>query len=255
MKARAITLVLLAALVAAVWASRALRLELGSRATRPSSAAPVLGGDDADVALAPPPDPRAYDVKLSPPANHEPQGDNHLFVAKGVLQPGTRESRSFALPHLARVTVLLVGENLRYSFRSPSGETIIPGEPGGYAGYRYLGGVRGLSSFTLGHPESGTWTAMVEATEIGGAVAYAVDVCSDGAAEEVAHLETMLRDSDPCMPFLTKPGDVVFVRTFVSRGGHTIRGTEVGRTRTGPRRKSRRHSRVRRRASCGRWCR
>ena len=89
-----------------------------------------------------------YDVVLKPPAILQETGENHVFVEKGVLRPGTKETRSFVLPQLDGMTALLLGDEVTWSFRSPGGDTIVPGETANHAGYEYAAAQigRGIAS-------------------------------------------------------------------------------------------------------------
>jgi hypothetical protein len=215
-----------AVLIAGVGASAYRALVLRPRPSAVLAAAPAQALGDAyhSGALAPQLDPKEFQVALRPRLSYSSSSDNHVFAAKGVLQPGARETKSFMLPSLARMTVLLIGKGVRYEFRPPGGTPIVPGRTQGGAGFEYLGDVDGFSGFTLQHPGKGPWTVTATATSSDGPLAYAIDIRSDGPAEESAHLETMLRDSDPGMTYLAKPGDVVFVRVFVTHGGQPVRG-------------------------------
>src|SRR5262245_45423179 len=101
---------------------------------------------DASSASAP------FDVALEPPDFDKATGDNHLFMAAGVLRPGARESRSFVLPTLTRARVLLLGNDVSWSFRAPGGKVIVTGETAPYPGYDYAQAGDGLAVFTLDHP-------------------------------------------------------------------------------------------------------
>lgn len=191
-----------------------------SSATQTVAAAETANHEPSEVSSVP--DPSVYDIQLRPPRLGQNPSDNHVFVLRGALRPGAQELKSFTLPKLASMSVLLVGEGVRYVFRPPHGETIIPGETTDRLGYRYLGGEEG-AGFTLEDPEKGTWTLAIE-SKSGRSVNYAVDIRSEGPAEEVAHLETMLSDSGPNLSFLARPGDPVFVRTFVTAGGRPVKG-------------------------------
>jgi hypothetical protein len=175
------------------------------------------------TAVVPAPDLSVYEAKLMSPRLGQIPSNNHVLVFEGSLPPGGRATKSFVLPKLAAMSVLLVGDGVRYSFRSPHGETIVPGETEGRPGLQYVDGAEG-AGFTLDAPEQGAWSLIVESKSDRG-VAYAVDVRSEGSAEEVAHLETMLHDSDPSLSFLARPGEPVFVRTFVTVGGCPVTGT------------------------------
>jgi hypothetical protein len=169
--------------------------------------------------------PSIYDVELKPPATHQ-AADYHVFVAKGVLKPGAQETKRFILPKLARMGGLLLGEGVTWSFHTPSGKVIVPGETKSGAGYNYAVARAGMASFSLEHPEQGAWTLVMESSRADTAVAYAIDILSAGPAEETAHLEMMLRDSDPNTSFLARPGDPVFVRAFVAKDGRPMPGTK-----------------------------
>ncbi len=170
--------------------------------------------------------PDAYAAVLKPPLmGRDPRDDNHVFVTEGVLRPGAREVKSFFLPNLQGITVLLIRDaGVRCSFRSPRGEVFVPGETKDRPGFQSSGSDSGISGFTIERPESGTWTLTAEATGPGASSSYGIDMRSEGLSEELAHLETMTRESDANFSFLAKPGDPVFVRVYVTSGDHVVRG-------------------------------
>ena len=219
MKAVTVCIVLLLIGWVGVVAYRTLGPKFGPSASFAATANPSSSSGPDTSALAPAPDPNVFNLELRPPRTQQGPGDNHLFLAQGVVRPGAHETRSFVLPDLARLTVQLLGEGTRYAFRSPRGAMIVPGDTKDRAGYEYFGAAQGFSGFALEHPEQGTWTVTVEATGSGGPKAYAIDARSDGPAKESAHLETMTRDSDPRLNFLAKPGEPIFIRTFVVQDG------------------------------------
>lgn len=183
---------------------------------------PTVIATQGSPEVAPALDPSFYDVQLMPPRMAQNPSYNHVFVLQGTLRPRERVTKSFTLPELAAISVLLVGDDARYMFRSPNGETIVPGETKGRTGLQFIDGAVG-GSFTLEGPEKGTWTLVLEPRSDRSAT-YAVDIRSEGPAEEVAHLETMLSDSDPSHSLLARPGSSVFVRAFVTAGGRPVAG-------------------------------
>lgn len=199
-------------------------------AGRTAAASGTASPQPAQVASAP--DPGVYNVRLKPPRMGQNPSDNHVFVLQGALLPGAQDKKSFTLPKLAGMSVLLVGEGVRYVFRSPHNETIIPGETKDRPGYRYVGEKEG-AGFTLEDPDKGVWTVTIE-SKSGRSVNYAIDIRSDGPAEEAAHLETMRADSDPNLSFLARPGDPVFVRAFVTANGRPVKGVHWGIRAHGP---------------------
>ncbi len=166
-----------------------------------------------------------YAIVLKPPAFLQTAQENHVFVAKGVVRPGERASKSFMLPKLDGMTALLLGVGIEWSFHSPDGDTIVPGKTGNHDGYEYAAAPDGMAAFTLKHPEPGRWTVAIVSPGTDTTTAYAIDIRADGPAEEVAHLETMLGDSGPKDSFLARPGDPVFVRAYVAREGQPVLGT------------------------------
>jgi len=140
-----------------------------------------------------------------------------------MLLPRMKKTESFILPKLPRITVLLLGKGVSWTFRAPGGEMIVPGKTNKRAGYEYGGGSEGMAGFTLESPEEGTWT-MVSASVADTAVAYAVQIRVEGPAEETAHLEILLPGSDPMDEVEARPGDQVFVRTFLEKDGKPMPG-------------------------------
>ncbi len=167
--------------------------------------------------------PAAYNVVLQPPLVNQRTEDNHVFVARGVARHGAIERKTFLLPRMGHMSALLLGQSARFTFSSPAGEIIVPGETKERAGLEYRDAGQGAREFSLQRPASGRWTLTIEPVGIEDA-SYAIDVRSEGPTEESAHLEVLLRDSDPAQTFLAKPGDVVFLRAFVAKGGHPITG-------------------------------
>lgn len=166
------------------------------------------------------PDSKAFAVQLKPPLMGQNQRDNHVFALEGTLPPRGRVTKSFILPKLEAMNVLVIGDSARYTFRAPNGKTIVPGETKGFPAFERASGMAGL---TFEGPEKGKWTLVIESESDRG-VTYGIDIRSEGLAEEAAHLETMLRDSDPRFSFLARPGDPVFVRAFVTENGRPLAG-------------------------------
>lgn len=194
-----------------------------SSASSGSAATPTVIASQGSPTVAPAPDPSVYDTKLVPPRMGQNPSNNHVFVLEGTLPARGRVTKPFNLPKLATISVLLVGDGVRCSFRSPYGETIVPGETKGRPGLQYVDGAEG-AGFTLDAPEQGAWSVVLE-SKSDRSMSYAVDIRSEGIAGEVAHLETMLQDSDPSLSFLARPGDPVFVRTLVTAAGRPVTGT------------------------------
>ena len=184
----------------------------------PRQAEPIRG-----MSTAPMVDTAVYaSARLKPPS-YGANPDNCLFRAVGSLRPGAAEKKSFVLPELDGVKMILFGDGLSWSFRSPAGKTIVPGKTDLGAGEYGDIGV-GFAIFFLAHPEQGPWTLDIQAPESDTAVSYAILIDTDGAREEFAHLETMPREGDPSFSFRARPGDPVFVRTFLSRNGRAVPG-------------------------------
>jgi len=119
------------------------------------------------------------------------------------------------------VKMMLFGNGLSWSFQSPAGKTIVPGKTNlGTGEYGDTG--LGFAVLSLEHPEQGPWTLDIAAPKSDTAVSYAILIDADGAREEVAHIETMPREGDPRVSFRARPGDPVFIRTFVSRNGRPV---------------------------------
>jgi hypothetical protein len=186
----------------------------------PRPAAPIRSCN-----TAPPVDPAVYaSARLKPPS-YGTNPDNCVFRAVGSLRPGAGEKKSFVLPELDAVKMMLFGNGLSWSFQSPAGKTIVPGKTNlGTGEYGDTG--LGFAVFSLEHPEQGPWTLDIAAPQSDTAVSYAILIDADGAREEVAHIETMPREGDPGVSFQARPGDPVFIRTFVSRNGRPVPGVQ-----------------------------
>lgn len=172
------------------------------------------------------PDPSVYQVELSPPALDQKPGENHVFTDKGNLEPGTPVTRRFVLPKMARMTALLMGEGVRYEFQSSDGTTIVPGETRNRSGFMSLGAQHGLYGFSLDRPDPGTWTITVAVTEDGGPTSYSIDIQSEGAAAENAHVETLLSNSTLRLSAFVHPGEPVYVRAFILGAGKPVAGVD-----------------------------
>ncbi len=132
-----------------------------SSASSGSAATTTVIASQGSPAVAPAPDPSVYDTKLVPPRMGQNPRNNHVLILEGTLPPRGRVTKPFILPKLATMSVLLVGDGARYSFRSPHGETIIPGETKGRPGLQYVEGAEG-AGFTLDAPEQGAWSLVLE---------------------------------------------------------------------------------------------
>lgn len=205
------------------------RLGLRNRAAAPVHTEPAARDAAAQPAVtsAPEPetvtlDPNVYQVPLRPPAFDRASGESPAFAAKGIVEPGTSRSETLVMPELARVTVRIQSEGLRYEFRSPRGTTIVPGETKNHGGYTEVAGPQGLAGFTLDHPDPGKWTVAIEVDADAGQTPYSIGLETEGTADEVARLETLVGGADPKVPALARPGDPVFVRVLLESGGRAV---------------------------------
>jgi len=164
-----------------------------------------------------------YDVTLRPPRLHN-FGDTHLSAVVDSFLPRSRATKEFILPPLWRMDVIMLGDStLRYSFRSPSGRRFVP--EGVYKGDGYISGGAGeFRILIVEHPEPGNWSVTVDATASSRSGFYAIEISSNGAEEEQAHLETMARDSDSRFNTSVEPGTLVYVRAFVLNGERPVPG-------------------------------
>lgn len=162
-------------------------------------------------------------VRLPPPMVDQ-LVHNDIFDAAGVMRPGTDTTLSFALPVTSEMAAELQGQGVRWSFRAPDGSKISPGESANTDDY--VSNVPGdLPGFWLRHPASGVWRVEVEATSRDSAAAYMISVRVDENLPRNAHLETMVRSALPVESNVARPGDVVFVRTFMTDGSKLVTGT------------------------------
>ena len=161
-------------------------------------------------------------VRLPPPMVGQ-LVDNDIFDAAGVVQPSADTTLSFVLPATNAMTALLLAERVHWSFHAPDGSTIIPGttvntddyvsdEPGD------------LPGFWLRHPATGTWRVEVSAAGRDSAASYMIFVRVDERLPRNAHLETMVRSALPTVTNVARPGDVVFVRTFITDQSKPLTG-------------------------------
>jgi hypothetical protein len=145
----------------------------------------------------------------------EQLADNDIFDALGVVRPGADTTLSFALPATRAMTAVLLSERVRWSFRAPDGSEIIPGKTPNTDDYASAE-PGDLPGFWLRHPASGVWHVKVEAMSRDSAATYMIFVSADENLPRNAHLETMVRSALPRISNIARPGDVVFVRTFLT---------------------------------------
>jgi len=164
-----------------------------------------------------------YDVTLRPPILRK-SGDTHLSAVVDSIQPRSQATKTLIVPRLEDMNVTMLGDStLRYSFRSPSGRRFVP--DGIYKGDGYTSGGAGqFRILVVQHPEPGNWSVTVDATASSASGFYAILINSNGAAEEQAHLETMVRDSDSRFNTSVEPGTPVYVRAFVLNGERPVPG-------------------------------
>src|SRR2546425_154636 len=89
----------------------------------PRQAAPIRG-----FSTAPTLDPAVYSSARIKSPSYETNPDNCVFRAIGSLLPGAVEKKSFVLPKLDGVKMMLFGNGLSWTFHSPAGKTIVPGK-------------------------------------------------------------------------------------------------------------------------------
>lgn len=166
-----------------------------------------------------------YDVKLAPPRIGGPTAEVSVFARQGTLRPGARDDTSFILPRLPEMYVLVLGTDLSWSFRSPTGSVFSPGDSAGHRVQGFGSMALRLSGFLLEQPESGKWVVAV-ASRADTALQYGIVVRSNRPTEEAAHLELVPPGYDPRLSPLAHPGDRVFVRAFVTRNAQTVTGTQ-----------------------------
>jgi CARDB protein len=163
-------------------------------------------------------------VNLRPPDLLKPTGQNHVFVAAGIVPRDSAQTRSFVLPTLTQANVLLLGRGVSWTLRSPGGAVIAPRETGKHPGYEFAQGRGGLATLRLDDPKQGMWTVTI-ANQADTSAKYGIDVWTEGPADESAHLEIMSLSSGPGTSIVARPGDAVYVRTFVANRGKPLRAT------------------------------
>jgi hypothetical protein len=151
--------------------------------------------------------------------------DNDIFDAVGVVRPGADTTLSFALPATDAMTAVLLSERVRWSFRAPDGSEIIPGKTPNTDDYASAE-PGDLPGFWLRHPASGVWHVKVEAMSRDSAATYMIFVSADENLPRNAHLETMVRSALPRVSNIARPGDVVFVRTFLTDKAKPVTGIQ-----------------------------
>lgn len=150
---------------------------------------------------------------------------SEIYGAEGTVPAGQTVEKKFFVPSLSQISVIMSGKGLLVRFQPPQGEAIIPGTTANNDVYTYFSdeGI-GLSGFSYTKPPVGEWSVRFSAPK-DQSVEYGLAVETDDATAAVAHVESMLKDSDPRFSFLAKPGDTVFIRTFLTQGGKILPGT------------------------------
>ena len=163
-------------------------------------------------------------VRLPPPMVGQ-LVDNDIFDAAGAVRPGADTTLSFALPVTGAMTAVLLGERVQWSFRAPDGSTTIPGTTANTDDY--VSNEPGdLPGFWLRRPASGVWRVEVEATRKDSTATFMIFVRADEDLPRNAHLETMVRSALPLESNVARPGDVVFVRTFITDKSKPLAGIQ-----------------------------
>jgi hypothetical protein len=163
-----------------------------------------------------------YRVHLKPCSTKTDNNRFHVGFALGVLKAGARKAMSFRLPRLPGIEAWLIGKRVAWSVRTPSGAVIVPGHCCAECQYELI--QDGIASLSIKDPEPGPWTVMAQSSGAD-TTTYAVDIWPDGPTEESPHLEMLLGDADPRPSLAARPGDVVFIRTFITRRGKLIAHT------------------------------
>lgn len=166
----------------------------------------------------------AYEVKLRPCDTRADRNKFQVFSALGMLRSRATEVKSFTLPPLSKIEMWLTGKDVVWSLRTPSGKVIVPGKGENCTACKFGIVQHGIISLSIKHPESGTWSVLAKSSRAD-TMTYAVDIWPDGPADESPHLEMLLGDSDPRPSVSAKPGEVVFIRTFLTRRGRLLPGT------------------------------
>jgi hypothetical protein len=165
-----------------------------------------------------------FNVQLRPPVFRW-IGNERLVLAGGKLQPGATEKRTFAVPKLEGIAVVLGGDStIRYALRRPGGKTVIPEDTPEDAEYHILARDAGLWMLTFKQPEDGQWELTASAPTSNTAAQFSYDVRADDPIVEQAHLEVFPRGGDPRVVNRVAPGDPVYVRVFVATEDRTVRG-------------------------------
>jgi hypothetical protein len=161
-----------------------------------------------------------FDVRLKPPVMGGSGPIQFIIDDTGTLEPSAKQTKSFMVPKRAAMSALMIANGVTWSFRTPGGEVIVPGNA---EGHDDGGALNGLATFSLENPEPCEWTVEV-ASSSDTSVNYGLQVQTRGSVDETAHIETMLGDSGPDQSFRAQPGDPVFVRVFVANRGQSLPG-------------------------------
>lgn len=189
-----------------------------------ASASRRTSGARASIAGQPRLPDGVFDVQLPPPVFRW-IGDQRLVLDGGKLQPGTRESREFAVPRLEGMAVVLTGDStVRYTLRSPAGRIFVPGETREDPGYHVLSRDTGIWMLTFKRPEVGTWGLTADAGTAKLPTHFDFDVRADDPVVEQAHVEVFPRDGHPRVVNRVDAGEPVYVRVFVATDDVAVPG-------------------------------
>ena len=163
-------------------------------------------------------------IRLPPPMVGQ-LVDNDIFDAAGVVHPGADTTLSFTLPATRAMNAILLGERVHWTFRAPDGTKLIPGTTANTDDY--VGSEPGdIPGFLLHRPPIGVWSVEVGGARRDSVADYMLFVSVDEDLPRIAHLEIMARSALPNESNVARPGDVVFVRTFITDHSKPVTGIQ-----------------------------
>lgn len=157
-------------------------------------------------------------IQLPAPRLHQVV-DNSLFNAVGALRPGTDTTLSVVIPKAGDIFVLLLGDSVRWSFQAPDSSLIVPGETPNSPDYEYEDG--GLRGFRLSRPATGRWMVHVRSVKRDPVAVHYTSIDVRDTPRN-AHLQIMAESDLPHESNGAAPGEIFFVRTFMTDGGKLI---------------------------------
>jgi hypothetical protein len=157
--------------------------------------------------------------------------DNNMIVVAGIAKPSRDTTLAFVLPATKAMYAETYGDSISWVFRASDGSVVVPGAPTNSANYT-KSAPGDLPGFVLRNPATGQWHVDVKAAGRS-AAAYMLVVSVDDQPF-LAHLEVMARSDLPRVSNSARPGDIVFVRAFMTDKARPVAGISWAVSATRP---------------------